>query len=138
MGNGMWFDIQLQGRKGWNAMRSRSAKTGSTTPISSSTESTSDTPQKRECTTKNRVGLSQASSQRMRWSSGRFQVLRSSGLSLLARGPWTGDIRYLGVSLPMAVPNPSLGVNLTLIGLAGAVLLAALVGGGDELRGTSC
>ena len=67
------------------------------------------------------VGLAQASPQRLRWSSGRFQILRKYGLSLILNGLRKRDIACVDASLPLIFPNPSLGVNLTLFGMAAAL-----------------
>ena len=67
------------------------------------------------------VNLRQASSQRIRWSSGRFQVLRTYGPRLLWQGIRTGNVRCIDASLPLVLPNPSLGMNLTFGGLVAAV-----------------
>ena len=70
------------------------------------------------------VNLEQASSQRMRWSGGRFQVLRRYGPALVLHAFRTGSLRCLDASLPLVFPNPSLGINLTFAGFA----LAAAIG----------
>jgi len=66
------------------------------------------------------VNLQQASSQRLRWSGGRFEVLQRYGTRLLWQGIRTGDLKCLDAALPLIFPNPSLGINLTLLGLAAA------------------
>lgn len=76
------------------------------------------------------VDLRQASSQRLRWSGGRFEVLRRYGLRLFLRGLVRRDVRCLDASLPLVFPNPSLGMNLTLLGLlfsVGGLFLGASV-----------
>ena len=75
------------------------------------------------------VNLRQASSQRIRWSSGRFQVLRVYGPRLFARGLRTGDLKCLDAALPLLFPNPSLGMNLTFLALVLAAVYAAATGG---------
>jgi cellulose synthase/poly-beta-1,6-N-acetylglucosamine synthase-like glycosyltransferase len=83
------------------------------------------------------VNLKQASSQRLRWSGGRFQVLRQYGPSLFVEGIRKGNITCLDASLPLLFPNPSLGINLTILGLGlstaawyfgGSLALAVLFG----------
>jgi cellulose synthase/poly-beta-1,6-N-acetylglucosamine synthase-like glycosyltransferase len=64
------------------------------------------------------VTLRQASSQRIRWSSGRFQALYRFGPRLIYKGLATGSLVCLDAALPFVFPNPSLAVNLTLLGLA--------------------
>jgi hypothetical protein len=65
----------------------------------------------------------------MRWSRGRFDVLKLYGPALLVQGLRTGNLRCLDAALPLVFPNPSLGINLTLLGLA-AASLAAIGGAG--------
>ena len=67
------------------------------------------------------VNLKQATSQRIRWSSGRFHVLRKYGLPLFLQGLRRGDLKCLDASLPLVFPNPSLGINLTFLGLILAI-----------------
>jgi 1,2-diacylglycerol 3-beta-glucosyltransferase len=64
------------------------------------------------------VNLQQASSQRMRWSGGRFEVLRLYGPALLLQGLRRRSLTCIDASLPLVFPNPSLGMNLTLLGMA--------------------
>ena len=61
--------------------------------------------------------LKQASPQRMRWSSGRFAIAWNHGLTLFYKGLAERNIRKVDGSVPLLFPNPSLGVNLTAIGL---------------------
>jgi 1,2-diacylglycerol 3-beta-glucosyltransferase len=68
------------------------------------------------------TNLEQASSQRIRWSGGRFQVLRQFGPGMLARALRTRSIKAFDACLPLAFPNPSLAMNLTGIGLLAAGL----------------
>lgn len=62
--------------------------------------------------------LKQATSQRMRWSSGRFAIAWKYGFRLLARGLAERNIVKFDAALPLIFPNPSLGINMTLVGLA--------------------
>lgn len=66
--------------------------------------------------------LNQATSQRLRWSSGRFQVVRTLGGRLFWSGLKQRDWRLVDASLALVFPNYSLLVNLTLL-LLGALLL---------------
>lgn len=68
--------------------------------------------------------LRQATPQRLRWSSGRFQVLRKYGIKLFAKGIRTRDPFTLDASLPLIFPNYSLLVNLTALYLALVLLFA--------------
>ena len=62
------------------------------------------------------VTLRQASSQRIRWSSGRFQALVRFGPSLIRKAITAGSVVCLDATLPYVFPNPSLGMNLTILG----------------------
>jgi cellulose synthase/poly-beta-1,6-N-acetylglucosamine synthase-like glycosyltransferase len=61
--------------------------------------------------------LKQATSQRIRWSSGRFAVAWKYGSGLFFKGLVEGNIKKVDASLPLLFPNPSLGMNITIIGL---------------------
>jgi 1,2-diacylglycerol 3-beta-glucosyltransferase len=66
--------------------------------------------------------LRQATSQRMRWSSGRFAVAWRYGFTLLSRGIMERNLVKFDAGLPLILPNPSLGMNVTLLCLGGALL----------------
>lgn len=71
--------------------------------------------------------LKQATSQRMRWSSGRFAVAWNYGLGLLFKGMAGLDMKKADASLPLILPNPSLGINLSVaMFLASAILYVKL------------
>ena len=69
--------------------------------------------------------LKQATSQRMRWSSGRFAVAWGYGFRLLARAVIERNIVKFDAGLTLIFPNPSLGMNVTLLCLGGALLTTA-------------
>ncbi|MGH8542278.1 MAG: glycosyltransferase family 2 protein [Gammaproteobacteria bacterium] len=69
------------------------------------------------------ASLKQATSQRMRWSSGRFAIAWRYGFRLLHTGLRERNIVKLDAALPLVFPNPSLGMNITLVGLAASVAL---------------
>lgn len=62
------------------------------------------------------TSLKQATPQRMRWSSGRFAVLKQYGLSLFWRGLIERNLLKFDASLPLIFPNPSLALNFTVLG----------------------
>lgn len=66
--------------------------------------------------------LRQATRQRMRWSSGRFAVAWRYGFALLSRGITERNLVKLDAGLSLILPNPSLGMNVTLLCLGGALL----------------
>jgi cellulose synthase/poly-beta-1,6-N-acetylglucosamine synthase-like glycosyltransferase len=74
------------------------------------------------------VNLRQASAQRLRWSGGRLQVLRQFGGALFLQGLKRRDLMCLDASLPLVFPNPSLGMNLTLVGSVAAAGLWLITG----------
>lgn len=67
--------------------------------------------------------LRQASSQRLRWSGGRFSIAWRYGFKLLLIGVVQRNIVKISGSLPLVFPNPSLGANLTLLCLLMSSLL---------------
>ena len=69
--------------------------------------------------------LKQATSQRMRWSSGRFAVAWAYGSRLIARGIIDRNVVAFDAGLTLLFPNPSLGINITLASLACAFLATA-------------
>ena len=69
--------------------------------------------------------LNQATSQRLRWSSGRFKIARTLGLRLLAKGVKERAWQVADASLPLIFPNYSLQINLTVLGLGLAIFLPA-------------
>ena len=68
--------------------------------------------------------LKQATSQRMRWSSGRFTVAWRYGFRLISSGIIERNAVKFDAGLSLLLPNPSLGINVTLVCIA-ATLLAA-------------
>jgi cellulose synthase/poly-beta-1,6-N-acetylglucosamine synthase-like glycosyltransferase len=69
--------------------------------------------------------LHQATSQRLRWASGRFRIFRTLGLKLFFKGLAIRDWFTLDASLPLIFPNYSLQINLTILTLILSLFLAA-------------
>ena len=69
--------------------------------------------------------LRQATSQRMRWSSGRFAVVWRYGFRLLSMGVVQRNVLKFDAGLSLILPNPSLGMNVTLLCLGVALLTKA-------------
>lgn len=69
--------------------------------------------------------LNQATSQRLRWSSGRFKVLRQLGFKLFFQGLIRGDWFIVDASLPLILPNYSLQFNLTVLTLIFSLFIPA-------------
>jgi cellulose synthase/poly-beta-1,6-N-acetylglucosamine synthase-like glycosyltransferase len=69
--------------------------------------------------------LKQATTQRLRWSSGRFHVLRKYGIGLFKDGITKRDLFTLDASLPLIFPNYSLQINLTFLYLILSIAFTA-------------
>lgn len=67
--------------------------------------------------------LNQATSQRLRWSRGRFSIARTLGLRLFMKGIRERNWLIFDASLPLIFPNYSLQLNLTIISMVLAFLL---------------
>lgn len=67
--------------------------------------------------------LSQATSQRLRWASGRFYVVKSLGFKLLIKGLLQKNVVMADASLALLLPNWSLQVNLILLVLITSLFL---------------
>ncbi len=67
--------------------------------------------------------LKQATSQRLRWSSGRFAIAWKYGFRIFYRGLIERNIRKVDASFPLILPNPSLGINIIIIGIVLSFLL---------------
>jgi cellulose synthase/poly-beta-1,6-N-acetylglucosamine synthase-like glycosyltransferase len=78
------------------------------------------------------VDLQQATSQRLRWSSGRFAVAAKYGTRMLFNGIKGGSVMKIDAALPLLFPNPSLGISLTIL-----MFVIALVIPIDGYRGFS-
>lgn len=68
--------------------------------------------------------LNQATSQRLRWSSGRFAVAKNLGLPLFIRGIRQRRWLMADAAAPLLFPNYSLQINLTLMGIILTMLLS--------------
>lgn len=69
-------------------------------------------------------GLRHASKQRLRWSSGRFQVAQKYGLGLLMKGLGERSYKIVDASFPLILPNLSLMVNMTIVALVVALAMS--------------
>jgi 1,2-diacylglycerol 3-beta-glucosyltransferase len=61
------------------------------------------------------VNLKQATSQRLRWSSGRFAIAAKYGSRMLFNGMKSSSLLKIDAALPLLFPNPSLGISLTIM-----------------------
>jgi len=121
MGNGMCFSRKFLQKCGWNAFTvgedwefyTKIIQAGKTVAFSN----------KARVYHQESSSLKQATTQRMRWSSGRFEIARKYGFRLFFQGLREGNIIKIDGSLPLLFPNPSLGMNLTLIGLMASIVV---------------
>ena len=67
--------------------------------------------------------LGQATSQRLRWSSGRWNVTKTLGVRLMLEGIKKRSLLLIDASLPLIFPNYSLQINLTIVSMVMAFLL---------------
>ena len=67
--------------------------------------------------------LKQATSQRLRWASGRFYVVKNLGFNLLFKGILKRDLVMADASLALLFPNWSLQVNMIILTLLFSLLL---------------
>lgn len=127
MGNGMCFDVQILRLHEWNAFSVGEDWEYYARLVLSSV----DVGYSRRARVfhQESVNLRQATSQRLRWSGGRFQVLREYGPALLRQGIRERNLKYVDASLPLILPNPSLGMNLTFVGVALALTYRYFSGG---------
>ncbi len=72
------------------------------------------------------LGIRHATAQRIRWSTGRFQVARTFGVRLFKKGLAERNIRIIDASFALLLPNLSLMVNMT-IALLFVLILQNLV-----------
>lgn len=115
MGNGLCFNTKLIKERGWTAFSpsedweyyAQLVESG----IRIGFASKAKVYHQESCT------LNQATSQRLRWSSGRFKIARTLGWRLIVKGIREKDWRLIDSSFPLIFPNYSLGVNLTLLAL---------------------
>lgn len=121
MGNGMCFTTAILRKYGWDAFTvgedweyyAKLVQNGATIGFA------------REAKVYHRESssLKQATTQRLRWSSGRFAIAWKYGFSLLLRGLIERSIVKFDAALPLIFPNPSLAINITVIGLATSLVL---------------
>jgi len=122
MGNGMCFSTEILKKYGWDAFTvgedweyyAKLIQAGEMVAFAN----------KARVYHQESSSLRQATSQRMRWSSGRFAIAWKYGIGLLFRGLAERNIKKMDASLPLILPNPSLGMNITIIGLLLSLCLA--------------
>jgi cellulose synthase/poly-beta-1,6-N-acetylglucosamine synthase-like glycosyltransferase len=115
MGNGMCFSSSVLEKYGWNAFTigedwefyAKLVLSGETVAFAN----------KARVYHQESTSLKQATSQRMRWSGGRFAIAWKYGTKLMCEGLAEKNIKKIDGALPLLLPNPSLGMNITIAGL---------------------
>jgi len=113
MGNGMCFSTELLRKFGWDAFTvgedweyyTRLVREGEIVAFSG----------KARVYHQESYSMKQATSQRLRWSSGRFAVAWNQGMKIFRDGLLEGDIKKIDAALPLILPNPSLGINISVM-----------------------
>jgi len=113
MGNGMCFTSTILVKYGWDAFTvgedweyyAKLVQSGETVAFAN----------RARVYHQESSSLKQATSQRMRWSSGRFAVIWKYGLGIFSSGLKEMNLKKVDASLPLLFPNPSLGINLTAV-----------------------
>jgi cellulose synthase/poly-beta-1,6-N-acetylglucosamine synthase-like glycosyltransferase len=115
MGNGMCFSTALLSKKGWTAFNP--GEDGEYYAQLIEERIKIGFAVKAKVYHQESRSLEQATSQRLRWASGRFFVLKKFGLRLFLKGLINRDWFTLDASLPLIFPNYSLQINLTILTL---------------------
>lgn len=113
MGNGMCFVRDVLAKYGWHAF-TVGEDVEYFANVSLQGERVSFT-NKARVYHRESVDLQQATPQRLRWSSGRFAVAAKYGLRLLFYGFTRGRLLLIDAALQLILPNPSLGISLTVM-----------------------
>ena len=116
MGNGLCFKSELLRERGWTAFSAGEDWEYSVQLIESGIRI--GFAAKAKVFHQESRSLNQATSQRLRWSSGRFKIARTLGLRLFTKGIRERNWQLIDASFPLIFPNYSLLINLTLAGLA--------------------
>ncbi len=113
MGNGMCFASGLLGEMGWTAFTAGEDWEYYTTLIEKGHKVAFAL--KAVVRHQESKSLEQATSQRLRWARGRFQIGRTAGLKLLFTGLRRRNMFMADASLPFIFPNYSLHANLAFL-----------------------
>jgi cellulose synthase/poly-beta-1,6-N-acetylglucosamine synthase-like glycosyltransferase len=123
MGNGMCFSTALLSKKGWTAFNP--GEDGEYYAQLIEERIKIGFAVKAKVYHQESRSLEQATSQRLRWASGRFLVIKKFALRLFVNGLIKRDWLTLDASLPFIFPNYSLQINLTIL----AVILCLVLPG---------
>lgn len=126
MGNGMCFTSGVLSKYGWDAFTvgedwefyAKLVQAGETVSFAN----------KARVYHQESSSLKQASTQRMRWSSGRFAVIWKYGFRVFFRGLKEMNVKKMDASLPLLFPNPSLGMNMTAVCFILSIVVFAATG----------
>ena len=125
MGNGMCFTSELLGKVGWTAFSAGEDWEYYTSLIEKGYKVTFAV--KAVVLHQESKSLEQATSQRLRWARGRFEIGRTAGLKLLLAGLKRRNWLMADASFPFIFPNYSLQANLTFLSCFLSCLLPASV-----------
>lgn len=120
MGNGLCFQAKLLQRKGWTAFTAGEDWEYYAQLIEDNVKVAF--ADKAKVYHQESRSLNQATSQRLRWSSGRFRIAKTLGIQLFLKGIRERNLRKVDASLPLLFPNYSLQVSLS-VGTLGLALL---------------
>lgn len=124
MGNGMCFHVHIIQKYGWNAFSigedweyySKLVMNGERIYFSKGSK----------VLHQESVDIKDATQQRIRWSSGRFSIVAKYGFHILIGGLIEKNLKKVDASFILLFPNPSLGINLSLISLILSFLIFIL------------
>ncbi len=114
MGNGLCFSADLLREKGWTAFSTGEDWEYYAQLVESGIKI--GFAAKAKVLHQESRSLNQATSQRLRWASGRFKIAKTLGWPLMLKGFKRRDWWLIDASLPLIFPNYSLLVNMTLMG----------------------
>lgn len=123
MGNGLCFRSELLQRRGWTAFSTGEDWEYYTQLVAEGTAI--GFAAGAQVFHQESSSLNQATSQRLRWSSGRFKIARTLGWQLFRQGVSKGRWWLIDASLPLIFPNNSLHLSLTLASLVVALVMPA-------------
>lgn len=121
MGNGLCFNAQLLRERGWTAFTNAEDWEYYAQLVEGGIRV--GFAERAKVFHQESKSLNQATSQRVRWSSGRFNVAKTLGVRLLLKGIRDRSWHTIDASFPLIFPNYSLLTNLTLGALALTLLL---------------
>ena len=125
MGNGMCFSTRLLSKFGWDAFTvgedweyyAKIVREGESVAFCKNAR----------VFHQESYSMKQATSQRLRWSSGRFAIAWSEGLRIFRQGIMERNTIKIDAAFPLIFPNPSLGINISVILMMFSIFLPSIV-----------